>query len=267
MYTYEKKQNEGQLKVTISKEEWEKAVESAYQNTKGKYNVQGFRKGKAPRRVIEQTYGDTVFFDDAFEEVVSGEYSRFLLENAEVKPAESPRVEMNSFTVDKGIEATLTFALMPEVTLGSLTGLKAKVKAEKVDEKAIKAEMERFQEAHARYEESEEEVKNGDFATIDFSGSVDGVKFEGGTAKDYRLEIGSHTFIEGFEEQIVGLKKGESKDINVTFPTSYQAEELAGKPAVFAITVNKVERKILPKSPKSGKAGSKSAVGEACPSR
>ncbi len=247
MYTYEKKQNEGQLKVTISKEEWEKAVESAYQNTKGKYNVQGFRKGKAPRRVIEQTYGDTVFFDDAFEEVVSGEYSRFLLENAEVKPAESPRVKMNSFTVDKGIEATLTFALMPEVTLGSLTGLKAKVKAEKVDEKAIKAEMERFQEAHARYEESEEEVKNGDFATIDFSGSVDGVKFEGGTAKDYRLEIGSHTFIEGFEEQIVGLKKGESKDINVTFPTSYQAEELAGKPAVFAITVKKVERKILPK--------------------
>ncbi len=246
MYTYEKKEKEGQLKVTISKEEWEKAVEKAYQNTKGKYNVQGFRKGKAPRRVIEQTYGDTVFFDDAFEEVISNEYSKFLLENSEVKPAESPRVEMNSFTIDKGIEATLTFALMPEVTLASLTGLKAKVKPAKVDEKAISAEIERFREAHARYEESEDKVNNGDFATIDFSGSVDGVKFEGGTAKDYRLEIGSHTFIEGFEEQIVGLKKGESKDINVTFPASYQAEELAGKPAVFAITVNKVERKILP---------------------
>lgn len=247
MYTYEKKQKEGQLKVTISKEEWEKAVENAYQETKGKYNVQGFRKGKAPRKVIEQTYGDTVFFDDAFEQVISNEYSKFLLENSDVKPAEAPHVEMNSFTIDKGITATLTFALMPEVTLGSLTNLKAKVKPAKVDEKAIKEDIERFAEAHARYEESETVVENGDFATIDFSGSVNGVKFEGGTAENYRLEIGSHTFIEGFEDQIVGMKKGDKKDINVTFPANYQAEELAGKPAVFAIKLNKVEKKILPK--------------------
>ncbi len=247
MYTYEKKAKEGQLKVKISKEVWENAIEKAYEENKGKFNIQGFRKGKAPRKVIEQTYGDTVFFDDAFEAVISNEYSKFLAENKDVKPAEAPHVEMNSFTADKGIEATLTFALMPEIVLGSLSGLKAKPKAVKVDAKEVEEEIKRFAEAHSRYEESEAPAQNGDFATIDFSGSVDGVKFDGGTAENYRLELGSHTFIEGFEDQIVGMKKGDKKDINVTFPANYQAENLAGKPAVFAIALNKVEKKILPK--------------------
>ncbi len=247
MHTYENTPKEGKLKITIAKEEWEKAVEEAYQKTKGKYNVQGFRKGKAPRRVIEQTYGDTIFFDDAFEEVVSKEYSKFLSEHKEVKPAEAPHVEMNSFTADKGIVATLTFALMPEVKLGALSGLKTKMKETKVTAKQVEEAISNFANSHSRYEETDKPVENGDFATIDFSGSVDGVKFEGGTAENYRLEIGSHTFIEGFEEQIIGLKKGDKKDINVTFPAGYQAENLAGKPAVFAITVNKVEKKILPK--------------------
>ena len=146
MFTYEKKNNEGQLKVKIGKEEWENAVERAYEMTKGKYNIQGFRKGKAPRRVIEQTYGDTVFFDDAFEDVISKEYSAFLAKNKDVKPAEMPHVKMDSFTADKGIEATLTFALMPEVELCSLAGLKAKVKPAKVDDKMIDDEIARFRE-------------------------------------------------------------------------------------------------------------------------
>lgn len=246
MYTYEKKEKEGVLKIKISKEVWENSVEEAYQKNKGKYNIQGFRKGKAPRKVIEQTYGDTVFFDDAFESVISEEYSKFLAENKDVQPAEMPHVEMNSFTLDKGIEATLTFALMPEVKLGKIEGLTAKKKTVKVDDKEIEAELESTRASHARYVEEDKVAENGDFATIDFSGSVDGVKFEGGTAEDYRLELGSHTFIEGFEDQVVGMKKGDKKDVKVTFPENYHAENLKGKPAVFEVTVKKIEKKVLP---------------------
>lgn len=246
MYTYEKKEKEGVLKIKISKEVWENAVEEAYQKNKGKYNIQGFRKGRAPRKVIEQTYGDTVFFDDAFESVVSEEYSKFLSENKDVQPAEMPHVEMNSFTLDKGIEATLTFALMPEVKLGKIEGLTAKKKAVKVEDKEIEAELENTRVSHARYVEEDKAAENGDFATIDFSGSVDGVKFEGGSAEDYRLELGSHTFIEGFEDQVVGMKKGEKKDVKVTFPENYHVENLKGKPAVFEVTVKKIEKKVLP---------------------
>lgn len=246
MYKYELKDKQGSLKVSVSAKDWQDAVERAYEKNKGKYNVQGFRKGKAPRRVIEQTYGDTVFFDDAFEDVVSKEYGKFLNENKEVRPASMPQVEMNSFTADKGVEATLTFDLMPEVSLGDLKTLKTKKKAAKVEDKTIEAELERMRSLHARFVEKDKTAENGDFATIDFSGSVDGVKFEGGTAENYRLELGSHTFIEGFEEQVVGMKLGQTKDVNVTFPENYQAENLKGKPAVFVVTLKKVEEKELP---------------------
>lgn len=246
MFNYTRKEGQGQLKIQIPAKDWESALERAYEKNKGKYNIQGFRKGKAPRRVIEQTYGDTVFFDDAFDEVVGKEYYEFLMKNKDVQPASAPSVTMDSFTADKGVEATLTFDLMPEVTLGSLSGLKSKKTVAKVDAKQINAELERMQSAHARFVEKDKAVQNGDIATIDFSGAVDGVKFEGGTAENHRLEIGSHTFIEGFEEQIVDMKKGETKDINVTFPKEYHAENLKGKPAVFTVTVKKVEEKQLP---------------------
>lgn len=246
MYTYEVKDKKGFLKVKVSKEEFEKALQNAYEKNKGKFKVQGFRPGKAPRKVIEQNYGDTVFFDDAFEEVMSNEYSKFLEEHLEVRPAGYPNVEDSSFTADKGIEATLTFDLMPEVELGSLTNLKAKLKTVKVDEKQINDAVEGLRNSHARFVETQKVAENGDFATIDFSGSVDGVKFEGGTAQDYKLELGSHTFIEGFEEQVVGMKIGEKKDVNVKFPENYNAENLKGKPAVFEVTLKKVETKQLP---------------------
>ncbi len=246
MYTYEKKEKQGVLKVQISKEDFEKAVEKSYEKNKGKYKVQGFRPGKAPRRVIEQNYGDTVFFDDAFEEVISNEYTKFLSENVEVRPAEYPHVQEDSFNIENGIEATLVFDLIPEVELGEIKGLTAKLAEVKVDQKQIDAEIERLRETHARFVEAEKTAENGDFATIDFSGSVDGVKFDGGTASDYRLELGSHTFIEGFEEQVVGMKVGEKKDVNVTFPEQYHAENLKGKPAVFEVVLKKVEKKELP---------------------
>lgn len=246
MYTYEKKEKQGILKIKVSKENWDKAVNEVYEKTKGKFTVQGFRKGKAPKKIIEQTYGDTVFFEDAFENVINEEYNKFLTENKEVIPASYPHVEMNSFTIDQGLEATLKFDLMPEVEIGKLDNLKSKRKEVEISDKQIEKELRSEQEKHARFVEEDKVCENGDFATIDFSGSVDGVKFDGGTAEDYRLELGSHTFIEGFEEQVVGMKKGEQKDINVVFPENYGAENLKGKPAVFAVTVKKVEKKVLP---------------------
>lgn len=246
MYTYEKNDKQGVLKVKISKQDFDNAVQNSYEKNKGKYKVQGFRPGKAPRRVIEQVYGDTIFLDDAFEEAVSNEYAKFLEEYMEVRPAGYPNVTENSFTDEGGLDVTLVFDLMPEVKLASLKGLKAKPKTVKVEEKQINDVIENLRNAHARFVEADKQAENGDFATIDFSGSVDGVKFDGGTAEDYRLEIGSHTFIDGFEDQVVGMKIGEQKDVNVTFPENYQAENLKGKPAVFAVTLKKVEKKELP---------------------
>ena len=184
--------------------------------------------------------------DDAFEESVSNEYAKFLEEHMEVRPSGYPNVTENSFTDEGGLDVTLVFDLMPEVKLAALKGLKAKPKTVKVEEKQINDVIENLRNAHARFVEADKQAENGDFATIDFSGSVDGVKFDGGTAEDYRLELGSHTFIDGFEDQVVGMKIGQQKDVNVTFPENYQAENLKGKPAVFAVTLKKVEKKELP---------------------
>lgn len=246
MYTFEKKEQQGILSVKVSKEEWEAAVERAYERNRGKFNIQGFRKGKAPRRVIEQNYGDTVFFDDAFDEVVSKEYSKFLQENTSIVPAGHPHVDMNSFTVDGGLDVTLKFDLMPEFTLPSLENLGVKKAEVKVSDEEVERELQMTKQNHARYVEEDKEAENGDFATIDFVGYLNDEKFDGGEAEDYRLELGSHTFIEGFEEQVVGMKKGEEKDLNVTFPANYPAENLAGKPVVFKVTLKKVEKKVLP---------------------
>lgn len=246
MYKFEKKDKQGILKINISKEDWEKAVEQAYEENKGKFNIQGFRKGKAPRKVIEQNYGDTIFFDDAFDHAVSDEYSKFLSENTNVIPVSQPSVEENTFIADKGLEVVLKFDLMPEFKLPELSGLKAKKQKVKVSDQQVEAELESERQSHARFVEEDKTAENGDYATIDFTGYVDDVKFDGGEAKDYRIELGSHTFIEGFEDQIVGMKKGEERDIKVTFPENYHAENLKGKPAVFKVTLKKVEKKELP---------------------
>ena len=246
MYTFEKKDKQGILKIKVSKEEWETAVEHSYENNKGKYNIQGFRKGKAPRKVIEQNYGDTVFFDDAFDEVISKEYSQFLEKNTDIVPAGQPHVDMNSFTIESGLEASLVFDLMPEFTLPDLSKIQVSKPSVNVSDEEVEKEIENERVAHARYVEEDKVASNGDFATIDFTGYVDDEKFEGGEAVDYRLELGSHTFIDGFEDQVVGMKKGEEKDVNVIFPETYPAENLKGKPAVFKVVLKKIETKVLP---------------------
>ena len=246
MYKFEKKDKRGVVTITISSEEWENAVEKSYEENKSKFNIQGFRKGKAPRKVIEQNYGDTIFFDDAFDHVVTVEYNKFLNENTNIIPVEQPHVVDNKFTADKGLEVVLEFDLLPEFTLPSFKGLKAKKKDVEVTDEQVDAELENVRQAHARYVEEEKIAENGDYATIDFTGYIDDVKFEGGEAKDYRLELGSHSFIDTFEEQIVGMKKDEEKDVKVTFPENYHVDELKGKPAIFKVVLKKVEKKELP---------------------
>ena len=246
MYTFEKREKQGVLNIQVSASDWENEVNEVYELTKGKFNIQGFRKGHAPRRVIEQNYGDTVFFDDAFDRVVSKEYNKFLTENAAVAVAGHPHVENNSFIADKGLQVTLVFDLMPEFSLPNLADIKVEKDVASVTDEQVANELEMTRASHARYVEEDKTAENGDFATIDFCGYVDGEKFEGGEAQDYRLELGSHTFIEGFEEQVVGMNKGEEKDVNVTFPANYPAENLKGKPAVFKVTLKKVEKKVLP---------------------
>ncbi len=246
MYKFEKKDKRGVVTITISSEEWENAVEKSYEENKSKFNIQGFRKGKAPRKVIEQNYGDTIFFDDAFDHVVTVEYNKFLNENTNIIPVEQPHVVDNKFTADKGLEVVLEFDLLPEFTLPSFKGLKAKKKDVEVTDEQVDAELENERQAHARYVEEEKIAENGDYATIDFTGYIDDVKFESGEAKDYRLELGSHSFIDTFEDQIVGMKKDEEKDVKVTFPENYHVDELKGKPAIFKVVLKKVEKKELP---------------------
>ncbi len=232
------------LNVKISGEDWEKAIQESYEKNKSKFNIQGFRKGKAPRRVIEKEYGDTVFCEEAFEIAVSREYGAFLDKNPDIEPADYPQSQINSMSKD-GLDVTLTVMLVPEVKLGEL---KFNVKKDKasVSAKEVEAELQKFVESQARFEESTAAAANGDFLVIDFEGSCDGVVFEGGSATDYRLELGSHTFIDGFEDQLVGTKAGEEKIVKVTFPEGYPAENLAGKPADFKCNVKKVEKKKLP---------------------
>ena len=245
-YTIRKKENNQlEVEIKISQEKWEQSIQKSYEETKGKYTVQGFRKGKAPRKVIEKQYGEGVFLDYALEIAFSEEYNDFLDKNLDIEPIAQPDVKIEKFEKE-GIVLVATAPLMPEVKLGAYTGLTVEKGKEKVKKSDIEEELKKIAERQARFVETDEEAKLGDYATIDFVGSVDGEIFDGGTAQGYRLELGSHSFIDTFEDQIVGMKVGDEKDVNVTFPENYHEKSLAGKPAVFKVTVQKIERKEIP---------------------
>lgn len=237
--------NKLEVEIVISQEKWEESIQKSYEETKGKYSVQGFRKGKAPRKVIEKQYGEGVFFDYALEIAFAEEYNDFLDKNLEIEPIAQPNVKIEKFEKE-GIVMVATVDLMPQVKLGAYTGLTAEKSKETVKPEEVENELKKVAERSARFVEVNEEAKLGDFATIDFVGSVDGKIFEGGTAQGYRLELGSKSFIDTFEDQVVGMKVGDEKDVNVTFPENYGEKSLAGKPAVFKVTVQKIERKELP---------------------
>lgn len=246
-YTVERLEGKVKFAFSLDKQEWDKAIDGAYKKNASKYSVQGFRKGHVPRKVIENMYGPSVFFEDAFNGAFPDIYSEALEKEPDIYPVESPDIEFD--TVDEmGITFTATVTVKPEVKLGAYKGLKitkadASVSDTEVDQDIVSAQ----ERAGRKVAVTDRAVLNGDFVTLDYSGSVDGAKFKGGTAEKQELEIGSGSFIPGFEEQVIGLKIGESKDIKVKFPEEYHAKELKGKDAVFAVTVHEIKVKELPK--------------------
>ena len=245
-YQVEKKEGSVKFTFTVSHDEWESEIEQTYLKTKGKYSVPGFRKGHATRKMIENFYGQSVFFDDAINNCVRKGYSKALDENEDIFPVDEPQVDIAKFD-DKELVFTVEVVVKPEVQLGKYTGIKLDKVEYTVKQSDVKAELERARERLSRNEEvSDRALENGDTANIDYSGSVDGVKFAGGTAEKQDLVIGSKTFIPGFEEQLIGMNVGDSKDITVKFPEEYHAKDLAGKDAVFAVKLNSITVKVLP---------------------
>jgi len=238
--------NMAKLTIEVSAEELDKAIEGAYQKNKNKISIPGFRKGKAPRKMIEQMYGKEVFYEDAANALIPEAYDK-ALEECEEEIVSSPKIEVTQIEAGKPFIFTAEVALKPEVTLGKYKGVKVDKVEVEVTDAEVDAEIDRERESNARTITIEDRaVKDGDMTVIDFEGFVDGVAFEGGKGENYPLTIGSGAFIPGFEEALIGAKLNEETDVNVTFPEDYQASELAGKPAVFKCTVKEIKEKQLP---------------------
>jgi len=246
MATIERKEhNIAKLTISVDAETFASAVQQAYFKTAKHYNIPGFRKGKAPRKVIENMYGTAVFFEDAFDIVWGDAYDKALEEHA-LTAVDKPMLDIEKISLEEGVVFTAEVQLKPEVSLGAYKGIEVEAPAYTVEDADVERELEQEREKNARFVGVERPVENGDRVILDYSGSVDGVKFDGGTAEDQPLVIGSGTFIPGFEEQMVGMTVGEEKDITVTFPSEYHAEDLAGKEAVFAVKVREIQIKELP---------------------
>jgi len=236
------------ITMTFSEEEWQDAINKAYVKTRGKYSVPGFRKGKAPKPVLENYYGKGVFYEDAFGVLYTQHYPEVLeKEQGNFIPVGDPSLDVEDMTAGKGIVMSAIVPVKPEVTLDAYKGLKIRQFEYNVSDADVEKETNKILESGAeKVEVTDRACKLGDTVNIDFSGSVDGEKFPGGTADDYNLELGSGSFIPGFEEGVVGMKIGETRDIDVTFPSDYQSDNLKGKKAVFTIVLHKITEKKLP---------------------
>lgn len=238
--------NMAKLTIEASAEEFEGAIQKAYLKNRDKISVQGFRKGKAPRALIEKMYGASIFYEDAANELIPGAYEKAALESG-LEIVSRPEIDI--VQVEKGKEFIFTaeVALKPEVTLGQYKGIEVEEKEAEVTEEEVLDKIDKEREQNSRTITVEDRpVQDGDTAIIDFEGFVDGKAFEGGKGENYSLVIGSHSFIDTFEEQLIGKNVGEFVDVNVTFPEQYQAEELAGKPALFRVKINEIKVKELP---------------------
>ena len=246
MFTLKKENTKVEIEMTVGAQEWEDGVQKTYEQLKGKFNVEGFRKGHAPRKVIEKTYGDGVFFEDTVDFFVNKTLNEVLEQNPELEPVAMPTTHFESYTVENGLKMKIEFEIVPDFKLCKYTGNEIKVHPAEVTEHDVEHEIHHLLEDNAKFETVDREIKSGDVALIDFMGFIDNVEFAGGTAKDYALEIGSHSFIDNFEDQLVGHKKGDKVDVNVTFPKDYGAEEFQGKKALFKVDVKEVREKHLP---------------------
>ena len=231
--------------VVCDAAEFEKAIDAAYRKNKSKIFVQGFRKGKAPRMVIEGMYGKDVFYEDATDELAPAAF-QFGVEEEKLRTVGNPAITNYQVSDDKELTISFITAVWPEVTLGEYKGIEAPKAKVEVTEEKIDEEIEKVRRRNARIATAERPAQDGDTAVIDYLGTVDGVPFDGGKDENHGLVLGSGTFIPGFEEQVIGMSIGEEKDITVTFPTEYHAPELAGKEAVFHVKVNDLKEEIVP---------------------
>lgn len=238
--------NMAKLTIEVPYEEFDKAVDQAYKKNKNKINVPGFRKGKVPRQIVEKMYGKDVFFEDAANIIIPDAYSK-AYDECEEEIVSSPKIDVVQMEVDKPFIFTAEVALNPSVKLGKYKGVKVDKLDTEVTEEDVDEQIEQERNRQARIVTVEgRAIKEGDTAVIDFEGFVDGEAFEGGKGENYSLEIGSHSFIAGFEEQLIGKNTGEECEVSVTFPEDYHAEDLAGKPAVFKCKIHEVKEKQLP---------------------
>ncbi len=238
-HTYEKlSSNKAKLTFVIPAEQFDEAMNKAYLKNRGRINVPGFRKGKAPRKLIENMYGEGVFYDDALDMIFPEVYPA-AIEAEGLQPVDRPEVDVQEIGSGKELKFTCEFFVRPDVELGQYKGLEVEVEKQTVTDDLVDTRIKQDQQKAARtIDVDDRAVENGDTVNLDYAGSVDGVAFEGGTAQNQTLVIGSNTFIPGFEEQMIGMQIGEEKDLNVTFPEQYHSEELAGKAAVFHVKVN-----------------------------
>lgn len=241
----EKENGKAKVVVEIDKAEFEQALNKAYAKCRKDIMLPGFRKGKAPRKMVESMYGATVFYEDAVNEIFPDIYTKAIVEQ-ELKAVGSPSVSNMDTPDEGGVVLTIETELYPEVTLGQYKGLAVPKREVKVEESEVDAEVNRMAERNARIETVDRAAANGDTVVIDFEGFVDDQPFQGGKAEDYSLTLGSGSFIPGFEDALVGAVAGEERDVNVTFPEDYSAKELAGKPAVFKCKVHEVKESIKP---------------------
>ena len=234
-----------ELQFSVDAESFKAAIDKAYKREGKKYTVPGFRKGHAPRAVIEKMYGADIFHYDAINDLFPEAYEAAVVESG-IQPVGRPEVDVVSESLEDGVVLKVVVAVKPEIKVGNYTGLKATKKVNTVDDADVEAELVRMQNRNGRIITREGKAENGDTVDMDFEGFVDGVAFEGGKAEHYSLVLGSGSFIPGFEDQLIGHEADEEFDVNVTFPEEYQAKELAGKPAVFKIKLHEVKTKELP---------------------
>lgn len=239
------KNNEKEITITIEGKEWKDAIDKAFEEANKKVKIDGFRPGKAPKDVFYKKYGKESLFLDAADIVLNDAYKKMIDENKDLKIVAQPQVALRSISEEK-VEFNFTLTTYPEVKLGKYKKLGVEKEAVEVTEEEIKNAIEEMRNRYAENITKDGAIEEGNIAIIDFDGYKDGVAFEGGKAENYSLEVGSHTFIPGFEEQLVGLKAGDEKDIEVTFPEDYHAEELKGQKAIFKIKVNEVKEVKIP---------------------
>jgi len=241
-----KENNRACFNIEITQEEFEKAIQNAYLKNRSKFNIPGFRKGRAPRKIIEMNYGEGIFYEDALNIILPKAYEE-AVDNLKLEPVDSPEVDIEQIEKGKPVIVKVEVTIKPEVKLGNYESIEVEKVEYNVTDEDVERELKAIQEKNARIiDASDRETKEGDILTIDFKGFIDGKEFEGGSAENQKLEIGSNTFIPGFEEQLIGKKKGDKVEVKVTFPEDYFEESLRGKEATFEVVIHEIKEKELP---------------------